>query len=433
MPEFVLARPDGSTRPVSGYLCAAPPEDAKRYRTGRLLGGARLPPKVDLRSSMTPIEDQRNTNSCVANAVAGAYEYLVKRHLRDEAYDVSRLFIYFNARTIDGSQAPSDRGSAIVKAIESLRSFGACSEETWPFDEEAVNRRPNETAYAEAKDFLVEDLEAMPTDLETWKHCLAEGNPIIFGIKLFSTFDRQKTKGLVPMPLRSESEREDHGGHTMLAVGYSDTDALFIVRNSWGARWGDAGYCYIPYEYVMNEKYNFGDSWVIKRLDHLPADESTWGDTTTVVPNIEHELAAMSDADYRAMLEAMGDVPLETRIALIFLEAADMDGETSDVEIAGVARYMANALEQLGSELSSSAVLKHAKKRLGAPNIVEESVELLGKHLSRALLSGITADVQAVIGEDNLDASEQEFVDWLVQCWQIEYDESETVQVTDGS
>jgi C1A family cysteine protease len=46
----------------------------------------------------------------------------------------------------------------------------------------------------------------------------------------------------------------------MLCVGYSDPDRVFIVRNSWGSDWGDKGYCYIPYDYLMSEKYNDGDS-----------------------------------------------------------------------------------------------------------------------------------------------------------------------------
>ena len=35
----------------------------------------------------------------------------------------------------------------------------------------------------------------------------------------------------------------------MLAVGYSDKDKVFIVRNSWGPTWGDGGYCVVSYDY----------------------------------------------------------------------------------------------------------------------------------------------------------------------------------------
>lgn len=40
-----------------------------------------LPEKVDLRSYCSPVEDQKQSNSCAANAVAGAYEYLNTRYI----------------------------------------------------------------------------------------------------------------------------------------------------------------------------------------------------------------------------------------------------------------------------------------------------------------------------------------------------------------
>ena len=89
----------------------------------------------------------------------------------------------------------------------------------------------------------------VPTELEAWKQVLAEGYPIIFGLSLFGSFDKQRKPGYVPEPSEGETGRESHGGHAMLAVGYSDPDEMFIVRNSWGPDWGDKGYCYIPYDY----------------------------------------------------------------------------------------------------------------------------------------------------------------------------------------
>ena len=257
MSEFEFERPDGSRRAVSGYRYAAPRSDAKRYAASTSRGKA-LPPKVDLRSFMTPVEDQGRLSSCVANAVAGAYEYLVKRHRGDDAYDVSRLFVYYNAREKSGDEK-DDGGSVIAHAIDSLRSEGACSEQTWPYDPNRVNQKPNGQAYDEASQFLVEDMQLVPTTLDGWKGALADGYPIVFGVSLYDSFDKQKKKGLVPVPSPTESSRASHGGHSMLCVGYSDPDQVFIVRNSWGASWGDKGYCYIPYAYLMNQKFNSGD------------------------------------------------------------------------------------------------------------------------------------------------------------------------------
>jgi hypothetical protein len=53
---------------------------------------------------MTEVEDQSQSNSCCANAVAGAYEYLCKRKAMetgDTIGDISRLFIYYVGRKND--------------------------------------------------------------------------------------------------------------------------------------------------------------------------------------------------------------------------------------------------------------------------------------------------------------------------------------------
>ena len=65
----------------------------------------------------------------------------------------------------------------------------------------------------------------------------------------------------------------------MLCVGYSDPDQVFIVRNSWGKTWGDQGYCYIPYDYMMHPEYNAHDSWIIKSVENLDFSEGVWDET----------------------------------------------------------------------------------------------------------------------------------------------------------
>lgn len=414
---FVITRPDGTERRVSGYRYAAPRPGTKLYSSAR--GRVeRLPPKVDLRPQMTAVENQGETSSCVANAVAGAYEYLVKRHLGEDAYDVSRLFIYYNARAASGCEG-EDAGSVIGDAIEGLREHGACSEGTWPFDEEAVIEEPTEDAYEEAARFLVEDVQNIPTDLVAWRSCLAEGNPIIFGVSLFNSFDSHRKKGLVPVPTNKETARESHSGHAMLCVGYSDPDQLFIVRNSWGTDWGDGGYCYIPYSYLMNAKFNDGDSWIIRRLENVDFDESTWGDDSSIVGELDSELANMDEEAYREMLDALGDVPLESRLALIFLHGAGADGDIADEELQGIARYLEGVLEKLGSRYNAEKVLRRALKLLDDDSPLQESIELLGTHLPKSALAGITAHLREIAGSDGLAEEEETFVNELVEAWQI--------------
>lgn len=416
MNQLVITRPDGSSLRVAGYRAGAPPPEVARYGAGRLDA---LPARVDLRSYMTPVENQGQTSSCVANATAGAYEYLVKRHRGDDAYDVSRLFIYFNARKLAGTEH-EDSGSQIQDAIGGLKQFGACSETTWPFQEEVVNSEPDENAYSEASSFIVEQTQAVPVDLDTWKHALAEGHPIIFGIMLFDSFDRQRKKGLVPLPSNNERGRDSHGAHAMLCVGYSDKDRVFIVRNSWGTDWGDQGYCYMPYDYVMNPELNLGDAWIIQQLDNFELDQDLWlSDEQSLLPTLDAELHQLTDEEHQALLDACGRVPLETRLALILMAAAGADGTLSDEEGQQLAEYMLRLMQALGSDLDPAKVLSFAAKHIDDQALLEESVAIFGEHLSEAFLARVVNEATSIASADGLDSGEEGFIDQLVQAWQV--------------
>ena len=247
-----------------GYLAGKGPGNATQKA---LQNKTNLPQKIDLRKFLTSIELQVG-NSCVANALAGAYEYMAKRELGNSE-DVSRLYIYYNARYLDDMQ-DKDGGSYIQTAIDGLIEYGACKEQLWPNVYESINDEPAGEAYEQGSQFKVVEKEFIDTNLDLWRETLAEGYPITFAINTFNSFDdANKNKGRVPMPRASDNVRETHGWHAMLCVGYSDIDKVFIVRNSWGDKWGDGGYCYIPYDYVMNTEYNSNDSWFIKSIENL--------------------------------------------------------------------------------------------------------------------------------------------------------------------
>lgn len=256
---------------IGGYRAGARPDNVTYKKAGKINN---LPQKVDLRKFMTSVEEQVG-NSCVANAFAGAYEYLAMRQ-NGESGDVSRLFIYYNARYMEGTQE-EDCGSIMVNAIEGMKEYGACSESYWSNDEEMILEEPDEDSYNHGANFKIVEAEYIETDLDLWKHTLAEGFPIAFALNTFESFDSaSRNKGRVPMPKASDNVRETHGWHAMLCVGYSEPDQMFIVRNSWGEEWGDNGYCYIPYKYVINQEFNGHDSWIIKSVESVDFDEETW-------------------------------------------------------------------------------------------------------------------------------------------------------------
>jgi C1A family cysteine protease len=47
-------------------------------------------------------------------------------------------------------------------------------------------------------------------------------------------------------------------------VGY--TPEHWIMRNSWGKEWGDAGYFYLPHDYLLND-FLSSDLWNIMKVE----------------------------------------------------------------------------------------------------------------------------------------------------------------------
>jgi hypothetical protein len=63
------------------------------------------------------------------------------------------------------------------------------------------------------------------------------------------------------MPRGADDRR--HGRHALLLVGYDVARRVFVVKNSWGSDWGDRGYVYMPFEYVLNRDWT-QPGWAIR-------------------------------------------------------------------------------------------------------------------------------------------------------------------------
>ena len=68
----------------------------------------------------------------------------------------------------------------------------------------------------------------------------------------------QDNNGFIGNP---DSNEEPIGGHAVLFVGYDDSKSVFKFKNSWGQSWGENGYGFLPYSYVLENKAF--DFWTI--------------------------------------------------------------------------------------------------------------------------------------------------------------------------
>jgi C1A family cysteine protease len=222
-----------------------------------------LPPAVDLRPHCPPVYQQGKLNSCSANAIAAAlwYDEIKRGSSRPPA--PSRLFIYYNERAREGLTA-SNAPVSLRDGYQSVAKNGACHEKRWPYREDLSTRKPPPRCYQQALAYRVISYYRIRRELEQFKACLAEGYPFTFGISVYESLESRRVarSGIVPLPARHEKHL---GGHAMLAVGYQEGRRMFIVRNSWGARWGIRGYCLLPYDFLLHPSLSW-DFWTARRL-----------------------------------------------------------------------------------------------------------------------------------------------------------------------
>jgi C1A family cysteine protease len=224
------------------------------------------------------VYDQGQLGSCTGNSIAGAFEFDQIKEKLVHVWRPARLFIYYNERVIEGDVS-QDGGAQIRDGIKSVASQGVCSEDLWPYDVTKFADKPTPICYTNAAQHLVTSYESVAQSLSQIKGCLATGYPMIFGFTVYESFESPQvaSTGLLPMPGPSESVV---GGHAVLCVGYNDTatvqnpdgstsTGMILVRNSWGASWGQAGYFWMAYDYITNANLA-SDLWTLRFVQGTP-------------------------------------------------------------------------------------------------------------------------------------------------------------------
>ena len=245
-----------------GWVRDLPDHRDHLYLASRGVLGA-LPASVDLSGSCPPVYDQGQLGSCTANALAGAYAVALRCQHRP-VFMPSRLFIYYNERALEGTVG-SDAGGQLRDGIKTLNAQGVCPEPLWPYCIEKFTQKPPAPAYAAARAHELLDYQRVLQKLTQMKGCLAAGRPFVLGFTVYEGFESPAVARTGVGQLPGPQERS-LGGHAVLCVGYDDASHRFRLRNSWGPKWGQAGYFTLPYAYLMDPGLA-ADLWTLEIVE----------------------------------------------------------------------------------------------------------------------------------------------------------------------
>lgn len=213
-----------------------------------------LPDCVDYRPKMPPVFNQGELGSCVSCAICNMMAFATRSEK-----PFSRLFIYYNGRKIENT-IDSDNGIMIRSGLKGLLDNGVPFEEDMPYEIDYFTYSPSFEAYESAKSHTISKYSRLCRSKDQFKACLASGKLFVLCINLFPSFrlDSVRQTGRVEMPGPKEEVELQHG---ILAVGFNSDCVIF--QNSFGKGWGDDGYGYLPWEYLLNEKLS-KDFWLIE-------------------------------------------------------------------------------------------------------------------------------------------------------------------------
>lgn len=198
------------------------------------------------------IFDQDDRLICSVTAAITLIEYLrQKEGKKCEKFSVG--FLYHNAiianRDFKQAQTVGLKATSVLSAI---LKYGACLEQNWDNLDPLV--KPSDEAIIDSLSRIKHtNIENIEPCIETIRYTIGFcKRPIVACLNIYNRhkfFNKETSYELIHCPTKSEKTLiQDR--HTIVLVGYSDSERCIYFQNSYGKEWGNNGFGRISYDYI---------------------------------------------------------------------------------------------------------------------------------------------------------------------------------------
>jgi len=205
---------------------------------------------TDLRPFCPEVTYQGDAKTCYSKAAKFAFE-LIRRKYHNDYQSFSSQFINYNARLNRGA-TDADVPSTADDTLLGMEKYGVCLESDFPYSIDDYAESPAPQIYINAQQFRIVGIEKLNSLMDIWD-CLDAGYPVIFNYMQHTSqfVEDVEASGLIPMPKVGDARVSSHA---VCAVGYDIENQHIVFANSYGDKWGDHGYGYLPFDFIRNPK-----------------------------------------------------------------------------------------------------------------------------------------------------------------------------------
>ena len=217
------------------------------------------PPSLDWRNNsgnfVTPVRNQGGCGSCWAFATTAALESAVLRAENTPGVDLNLSEqVLVSCGSSGGHDAGSCAGGVIQYASNYIRDTGLPLESCYPYTGTDGSCGSACGTYNTATYTITSwaDVTGTSPTVSAIRDALVSYGPLVTTMDVYDDFFSYVSG------VYTHTTGDYAGGHAILIVGYNDAGQYFIVKNSWGASWGESGYFKIAYS-ELGTVVNFGD------------------------------------------------------------------------------------------------------------------------------------------------------------------------------